>query len=101
MKNLNQNTNLDRDGIKMSFIDVLFALWSVVWFIGLVSREYQENTPVFFALGVLITYVSTKGLSNLIRTSITKKIRYNNDGLKRVLVAVHLPLLIIISLLLA
>jgi hypothetical protein len=101
MKNLNQNTNLDRDGIKMSFIDVLFALWSVVWFIGLVSREYQENTPVFFALGVLITYVSTKGLSNLIRTSITKKIRYNNDGLKRFLVAVHLPLLIIISLLLA
>ena len=101
MENLNQNTILDREGIKMSFIDVLFALWSVVWFIGLVSREYQENTPVFFALGVLITYVTTKGLSNLIRTSITNKIGYNTNGIKRFLVGIHLPLLIIISLLLA
>jgi hypothetical protein len=101
MENLNQNTILDRDGIKMSFIDVLFALWAVVWFIGLVSREYQENTPVFFALGVLITYVTTKGLSNLIRTSITNKIGYNTNGIKRFLVGIHLPLLIIISLLLA
>ena len=101
MENLNQNTILDRDGIKMSFIDVLFALWSVVWFIGLVSRDYQENTPVFFALGVLITYVTTKGLSNLIRTSITNKIGYNTTGIKRFLVGIHLPLLIAISLLLA
>lgn len=106
MKNSNQYPmyNEDKmftsDGIKMSFIDVLFALWAVVWFIGVVSREYQENTPVFFALGVLLTYVTTKGLSKVIRKGITNKIGYNNYGIKRFLVAVHLPLLIIISILL-
>ncbi len=101
MKNSNQNTIVNRDGIKMTFIDVLFALWAVFWFIGIVSREYQENTPVLFAIGVLVTYVTTKGLSSVIRKSITNKIGYNNDGIKRFLVAIHLPLLIIISILLA
>ena len=107
MKNSNQYPmyNEDKmftsDGIKMSCIDVLFALWAVLWFIGVVSREYQENTPIFFALGVLLTYITTKGLSRVIRKSITNKIGYNNYGIKRFLVAVHLPLLIIISILLA
>tara|TARA_B100000886_G_C19995906_1_gene316008 strand:+ start:170 stop:493 length:324 start_codon:yes stop_codon:yes gene_type:complete len=107
MKNSNHNSiyNEDKmftsDGIKMSFIDVLFAIWAVLWFMGVVSREYQENTPIFFAVGVLLTYVSTKGLSKVIRKSIANKIGYNNYGIKRFLVAIHLPLLIIISILLA
>jgi len=107
MKNSNQKSNLNEekmftsDGIKMSLIDVLFAIWAVLWFMGVVSREYQENTPIFFAIGVLVTYVTTKGLSSVIRKSITNKIGDNNYGIKRFLVAVHLPLIIIISILLA
>lgn len=107
MKNSNQNSIYNEnkmftsDGIKMSFIDVLFAIWAVLWFMGVVSREFQENTPIFFAIGVLLTYISTKGLSKVIRKSITNKIGYNNYGIKRFLVAIHLPLLIIISILLA
>ena len=94
MKNSNQNSVLNSNGIRITAVDVIFGICTVFLFFSIFPLEYQYNAPSVFAMLSVIVYGIGKKISKFIRTTVIEIIKVNDNNWKRYFAYTHLPLII-------
>lgn len=94
MKNSNQKSILNSNGIKITAVDVIFGICTVFLFFSIFPLDYQYNAPSVFAMLSVVAYGIGKKFSKFLRTTLIEILNVNDNDWKRYFAYTHLPVII-------